>query len=329
MTGNGPVNVNASLVNIAWTAIVNGVETSISSDTAGYQLTLSGPDNGRITISKNGTPGNSTTMKFHAEYKDPRTAQVYTIEDTHLLTCDTAAAPIPHLTLTAPTTSVYNPTRDVSKMTITASLILGGNGECPASQRIFVWEASRDGSNWYEIGENILDYCFALSTDGVTLTVERELMGNIIYVRCRAKYSAAGTPSSVTLDEAAPSAQCTLRRRIPKFDVEITGSPDNLPEGALSTYVEAVAQDAKGVIQDFENMLMALWYMATNTSDTATGTKTLVAHGQKVTLSTSMLSTAYGATLTLDVQDRGGKKAWTDSDGLIITDSDGSIILFN
>lgn len=329
MSESGTVALNASLTNITWTEVIDGKSTAIATDTTGYTMTLSGPLAGRLKISKNVTPGGNVTLKFHAEYLDPRTKQVYVVEDTHLLTCYQAAAPIPILAISAPSQSIFNPCRDTANLAIKASLTVGADGECPTAQRIFVWEVSRDGSNWYTIGEDWLDYCFVVSSDGVTLTVKRDLMGDIIFIRCRAKYSRAGTPSSVELTDASPCASACLKRRIPKFDALIGGSPSDLAEGTLSTMVTAIVQDAIGVIPNIEAQLLPIWYIGTGTSSGGQTGKTQVAHGETAVISTKYLSNEYGAIVSLEIVDRGGLCAWVDSDGYYITDSDGNILLLN
>lgn len=209
---------------------------------------------------------------------------------------------------------------------IHASLRCGEN-ECAAANRIFVWEKFRENNTWTEIGtDTVLDYDVQVSNDTASLTIDRSLMGDDLYIRCRAKYDRGGNPASVALTAASPERITSFVRRIPKFEFEIAGVPTNIPAGILKIAPEAKIWDVNGIIANPETELLILWYVATNR---ASGSLTYnqVGHGKAPLLPTEAMSDTLGAVFGLDVQDAGPACCWEDSDGSLFEDEDGYLLL--
>ena len=234
---------------------------------------------------------------------------------------------MPRLLLDAVDQTIYNPLNDPDEQTVHASLRLGVN-ECPAANRIFVWEIYRaDSSTWTEVGTDAtLDYDVTVAADGASCTVSRALMGTELYLRCRAKYDIGGNPSGVALTDASPCKIVAFIRRIPKYEYDIVGAPVNIPPGLLSIAPEASIWDTNGPIQDPERELLPLWYIATNKAG-GTLSYAQVAHGMTPIIPTDAMSESYGAVVGLDVIDAGPLCAFEDSDGGVFEDGDGNIIL--
>jgi hypothetical protein len=67
-------------------------------------------------------------------------------------------------------------------------------------------------------------------------------------------------------------------------------------------------------------------------AQTAAGTakpSTVRGYGAPCTLSTGFISTTYGCVLGVELLDRGPLAPWADSDGKVLVDSDGAILVIN
>ncbi len=320
-------SINHQLANVKWYEIVGGVSTLIESTNTNYEVITSGGQAGRIKVKKNAQPKVPITLEFHAEFSDLRTGQLHTIVRTFAVTCGNSTMFAPQLILDAADQTIYNPLTDPDTQTVHASLRLGVN-ECATDNRIFVWEIYRaDSGTWTEVGtDTTLDYDVTVAADGASCTVNRNLMGTELYLRCRAKYDMGGNPSSVALTDAAPCKIVAFIRRIPKFEFDVTGVPVNIPVGILAITPEASIWNAKGAIQNPERELLPLWYIATNKAS-GTLSYTQVAHGLKPTVPTKTMSASYGAVIGLDVKDVGPLCAFEDTDGVVFEDADGNVIL--
>lgn len=320
-----PGLINQDLTNIVWYEVNSGkADTVIDKSNTSYEIVASGAKAGRIKIKKNAKPQIPMNLRFEADYKDPRTNQVYHIIKPYQVQCKNATQYTPLLVLDAAAQTIYNPLSDPDKQTVYASLRLGAN-ECPAEKRLFVWEVMREDGTFSTVGSDILDYDVEVSEDGGSCTVNRSLMGAELYLRCRAKYSAEGDPSSVQLSDNAPTKLVAFIRRIPKFEFDIGELPTNLPSGLLAIAPTAKIWNTNGTIDNPERELLPLWYVATN--GTGTLNYSLIAHGMNPTLSTEKVSNTAGGVYGLDVKDVGPLCAWEDSDGAVFVDDEDNVIL--
>ena len=319
--------VNQDLANIRWYEVSsNGTKTLIEASNTSYEITASGGTAGRIKVKKNAKPQLPINLLFTAEYTDTRTNQIHTLQASFQVQCKNATSYIPQLVLDAAPQTIYDPLTDEDTQVVHASLKLGAN-ECPAANRLFVWEKFRSDNTWTQVGtDTTLDYDVSVSSDGATCTVNRTLMGTELYLRCRAKYDKNGSPSGVTLGSSSPERIISFIRRIPKYEYDISGLPVNIPAGILSIAPEAKIWNTKGDVADPEKELLPLWYIATN-KQTGSLSYSLIAHGIAPILPTDALSDLYGAVVGLDVKDVGPACAWEDSDGQLFEDSDGKLIL--
>ncbi len=320
-----PGLINQDLTNIAWYEVNSGkADTVIDKSNTSYEIVASGAKAGRIKIKKNAKPQIPMNLRFEADYKDPRTNQVHHIIKPYQVQCKNATQYTPLLVLDAAAQTIYNPLSDPDKQTVHASLRLGAN-ECPTEKRLFVWEVMREDGTFSTVGSDILDYDVEVSEDGGSCTVNRSLMGAELYLRCRAKYSAEGNPSSVQLSDNAPTKLVAFIRRIPKFEFDIGELPTNLPSGLLAIAPTAKIWNTNGTIDNPERELLPLWYVATN--GTGTLNYSLIAHGMNPTLSTEKVSNTAGGVYGLDVKDVGPLCAWEDSDGAVFVDDEDNVIL--
>ena len=302
-------SVNHALANVKW-----------------YEIVRSGGLAGRIKVKKNAQPQLPITLEFNADYTDTRTNQIIAVKETYMIVCNNSTTFIPNLLLDAADQTIYNPLRDTATQTVHASLRVGDE-ECPAANRQFVWELFREDNTWSAVGsDNVLDYPVTVANDGASVTIDRSLMGQELYLRCRAKYSPDGTPASVALTAASPSKIVAFIRRMPKFEYDIMDLPTNIPAGLLAVAPQAKIWDTVGLISNPDRELLAKWFLATNR---ASGSLTYqqVGHGLAPTLKTSLMSDTYGGVYGLDVVDAGPTACWEDSDGAVFEDSDGILLL--
>lgn len=319
-------SVNHLLANIRWYQIINGSRTLIPGGSSSYEITTTGGQAGRIKVMKNAQPKIPITLEFYAEYVDSRNNQVHVIRGTYQLSCSDAADAV-RVELNAAPQTIYNPLSDPDSQAVTATVWVGEK-RAAAGKYALVWEILGEDGTWHAVGaDETLDYAVSISDD--TATVNRRLMGTELYLRCWAKYSAAGNPGSVALTAASPQAMAAFVRRIPKFEYEITGIPVNIPPGLLVIAPEAIIRTTNGEIANAERELLPLWYIATNRA-AGSLSYTLVGHGLAPSIPTKAMDNLYGAVLGLDVVDRGFIGAVTDASGTVFIDNaDGKVIVMN
>lgn len=318
--------INQSLANVRWYEVVDGERRQISTTDENFEIVTSGGNAGRLKVKKNAQPQLPLNLVFYAEYTDPRTNQLFTIWRTVQILCRNATVYMPRLILDAADQTIFNPLGEQAKQTVHASLRIGKD-ECPAQNRLFVWEIFRDDNTWTEVGEDTtLDYDVTISEDGASVTVDRSLMGQELYLRCRAKYSINGSPESVELNDNSPQAIIAFVRRIPKFEYDMFGVPTNIPPGLLAIAPEAKIWTTNGEIEDPERELLIIWKVATNKQSGSLSYE-MVGQGLNPTLPTAKMSEQYGGVYGVDVIDAGPTCAWEDSDGAVFEDSDGNVIL--
>ncbi|MFA5651065.1 MAG: hypothetical protein WC914_07975, partial [Proteiniphilum sp.] len=155
--------------------------------------------------------------------------------------------------------------------------------------------------------------------------IDRSLMGHGLSLRVRAKYDAGGNPGSTELTESSPMKIINFVRRIPRYEYDIAGLPTGIPPNLMYVYPEVVISDTNGIMDNATDELLPLWYIATNS--TGSLSYTLVATGKSPEVSTGPLDDVLGAVLAVDVIDRGPLLPMEDSDGKILADSNGKILL--
>lgn len=318
--------INQNLANVRWYEVVDGERKQISTTDENFEIVTSGGNAGRLKVKKNAQPQLPLNLVFYAEYTDPRTNQLFTIWRTVQILCRNATVYMPRLILDAADQTIYNPLGDQAKQTVHASLRIGKD-ECPAQNRLFVWEIFRDDNTWTEVGEDTtLDYDVTISEDGASVTVDRSLMGQELYLRCRAKYDINGNPENVQLNDNSPQKIIAFVRRIPKFEYGMFGVPTNIPPGLLAIAPEAKIWTTNGEIEDPERELLIIWKSATNKQSGSLSYE-MVGQGLNPTLPTARMSEQYGGVYGVDVIDAGPTCAWEDSDGAVFEDGDGNVIL--
>jgi len=312
--------VNSQLTDVSWCRVVDGVEqTTLVNATNQQIITFSGDDTGKILWYQNAQPQKPITLRFKAKFLDIRTGEVRNITQDFPFTCRNATLYKPVLLLSCGD-RFYNPLRDESLATVTASLRLGTE-ECAKAKRKFAWQMLRNTGYYTDITDDDLEV--SVSADGDSITIDQSLMGERCSLRCRARYSATGNPSAVALTDASPTKVITFARRIPSFDYDYMGVTDNLPPGTTSIQPEAYIYDNAGKIPDAERNLLPLWYMGANLSATKIDYR-LKGHGMQPTIKTDLVDPSRGAVMALDVKILDPLALAADADGKVFTDANGT-----
>lgn len=319
--------VNDSLTNITWTEIVEGESTVINSLNEDYVMELRGENAGRIHVYKNVAPGSPITLMFSAVYIDKRTRQIYSISHSVQIRCKESTE-IPVLTLGTASHVNYDPLINDKTHAIVASL-KEGKLEVPSENRIFVWQKQRSDGSWSDVGADaILDYDVVVSEDSTTATVDKELIGDFLAMRCMAKYSTDGHPENDILSGASPQVTVTFKRRLQDYKVDIADVPTSISMNEMYVYPRAVATGPKGIITNIADEVQFLFYAARN-RESGEPSYTLVGAGEKATIETSLMDINYGMLLAVNDIDRGGWSAIEDENGDILVDENGDVIIMH
>lgn len=331
-------NANAKLGNIYWSIISAGGNTTITHSGSGYDIDqcVEGTETaGRLRIYRNITPTEPLTLEFHAGINDAATGEVSVITQRVSLHTKVSST-IPVLKLDINRVHHYNPIRDAHVQTIHASLMLGRT-ECPASRRRFYWEV-REGDAWVELGSSILHYFASESTDGTTLTIDRDLIGYGVRMRCAAEYvSEGGTLPLKQLGwlppESAPSQEFNIQRVMRDLRLD-ENSGFGVEIGASSVRVDALISDNKGPIPNADEFYRVKWKVATLSSLGVTNpTFTEVARARMedgrmiADIPTNAIDARFGMMTECVAEEIGPWMPWADEDGALLTDEDGAILL--
>lgn len=317
--------VNSELTDIAWYRVENGVEgNALVTTPKQHVITSSGNDAGKLIWYINAAPQKPILLRFKAKYLDTRTNEVRNITMDYSFNCKNATLYKPTLLLSSGD-RFYNPLRDTDKQVINASLRLGSE-ECAKNKRQFVWELLRSRGQFSAVTADDLE--IKISDDGASVTLDRSLMGKRICIRCRARYSAAGNPASVELNDATPFKIVNIVRRIPFYDYDMIDVVDEVLPDTKQVRAKATIFDNIGDIADPTRELQVLWWMAPNNS-VHFENAVLVGHGMTPTVSTDLLDPSRGAILALEVKDLNPLALAMDADGKVFVDADGNPFIFH
>lgn len=326
-------NINASLDNIVWT--IESTDSSkngtITSGKDGYEVTSTGQSRGALKISQNNlSAGERVTYKFTATYKDSRTSQIINVCQSYLLQCMLAAEATPVLTIDVDGNNIYNPIHHESDITINAQLYMGDSGPVSESEVKYVWclsYADEVPDLTSVVGSDFRDgYVAEVSEDTKSLTIHRDYMGDVLSVRCVAKFETGTDPDSIELSNSLPTKSATLRRDLGNYTIDIVNCSSTIGYDALDASMMVKASDGSGDIgkDTLERVFNITWGL---TSDGET-LKNELAYGVSASIPTSNM-TSGSMTIGVDVTDKGSYSYMTDESGDYFIDEDGYILLSN
>lgn len=307
--------------------VVDGVETLITPENTGYTVTTTGANAGQIVVRKNSEVSSPITVRVKGKYYDTRTQQTLEFYDSYLIPCANATT-LQDAEIDVPTESIFDPFHDTPTLTVTAAHRIGTT-KTPydAGHLHFVWQrVAQDGTVAEITGLNDEDFPFTISGQcNETLTIDRELMGNVCAIRMYAVYNPVEAVFNIT--ESTPRVDFGMRRRLPAYSYDAIGSTSNINPGTKYLAAKAVVKDSQGVIENPETQLSLLWYTAAGSNAPTTLVYDQCAHGVTAMIPTDKMNTVYGMVYALDVKDLGALLPITDSTGKVLTDADGAIIV--
>ena len=345
-----PGEVTSRITNVQWTEIVPpgvaGQDLVITSTQANnehgypdYALETNGLHAGRLTVRKCYNPNTQWTLRFECDFVDPRNGSVLHISVEKVVSCTNATVAPASIDIDCPETFVWNPWRDARSLTINARLSKGT--QTLTTGVTYYFEKKRANGAWTVIG-NTTAYANAQFEDlgfsiaGGAFTQDLSLMGERLDMRVRATY-----PSKPSLADDSPTKYFTLIRRLPDFESDFGGVPDDIETFVKTVYPKLVITDHDGVvthpcsnIADVERgtaqnvelgEVEAIWYTA---AGVASGNPSFAVdgYGEEPAISTSKVNN-YGMKLGVEVVDRGARGAIVDSTGDYIIDSEGDVII--
>lgn len=312
----------ATLTNMRWTLLENKTATVITASTAGFGV---GAD-GKLTVMRNCAGQNPMTLRFEADYVDPRTGNVYHMMEDHAVICE-GVAHRPVLTLDTSGVVNYDPVRD-GEMTrkVKAMLTVGGK-PVVALNREFVWQKRDSDGVWANIdGSDAMDYDVSLSADKTELAIKLWLIGERIDIRCYAKYNPYGSPSAMGIDTRTPVEGFSAVRVNRRLRGSVI-SPQRLKAGVKEVRPKLVVTDSKGVIPDPDKVLDIEWRTSTGVASGAVSNSAVVARGSRPTIPTTFVAKRFGGQLLpyFGVKDPLG--ALTDGSGAVLVDGSGAVLI--
>jgi hypothetical protein len=326
--------VNDSLYDIVWT--IESTDSSkngtITSGVGGYEVENSGKKKGTLYVKTNNLDsGERITYNFSAKYKDSRTSQIIRVQDSFLVQCLTASEAVPELTLDKDVVSPYNPLRDeTADITISAQLYLGDKGVVSDNDVKYIWLVRYEDATPQQtqtLGVDKRDqYVLELSSDGKSVTVHRDRMGDILALRCVARFKIGTSPENVSYSDDLPTKTVFLRRDLGDYNITIMDCPTRVQPDALTIPMKVKVTDNQGVLDSnvVDEVFFFEWGLTTNGSLI---TKPL-AYGQSVNISTDNMS-SDSMFVAVTATDKGAFEYVTDESGDYFVDEDGEIIICN
>lgn len=308
--------VTSSLANVKWTKIKGGGNTIqtlvITSSNTKYSIVTSGANTGRLTVKENVDVDTQITLRFEADYTDTRTSQVHKITLDHVVQCVRSVSAPPVLELDCPETFVWNPWREPKNISVTAMLL---HGEQPMTTNVaFSWEKKRADGSWSVIGtEAYDDFGWSMNAAGTVMTQDMSLMGDRLDMRVRATY-----PGKPTLGEGSPMKTFTLIRRLPNYEYDFGGVPEDIEPDVKTIYPKLVVTDRDGVVEDPLGEVSATWKTAAGVASGSLSYE-VVGGGMQPPISTSKIN-SNGMVLGVEVVDRGSRKVLTQGGAVLLQD---------
>lgn len=326
-------DINSSLNNVTATMNIDGEETLLQTG-SDFTVITQGENAGQVTVKRNMPRGKAVQIRVTADYTDPRTKQVIKFTGSHNLYCNIET--INENMFIEGGTTIFNPlkVRNGSReqpevLSMKAHHRCGEQETEPDADRLkFVWMLKREDGNFTEVGSSKLDYfCKVSGVSGETITIDRSLMRYGYTLKCYAVFSPDGDVANAQIQATTPNDTISCIRKLPKFDYEPVGLPGYIPPGQLYIYPSVAVKTSKAVVENIDDVFDVKWYAAVNTHSSAESFAH-VGSGSNPELDTTRMNAERGMLVGVEMVDAGPRMPAVDSDGAIITDSDGSIILW-
>ena len=145
------------------------------------------------------------------------------------------------------------------------------------------------------------------------MTQDMSLMGDRLDMRVRATY-----PGKPTLGEGSPIKTFTLIRRLPNYEYDFGGVPEDIEPDVKTIYPKLVITDRDGVVEDPLGEVSATWKTAAGVASGSLSYE-VVGGGMQPPISTSKIN-SNGMVLGVEVVDRGSRKVLTQGGAVLLQD---------
>lgn len=331
---------NGRLTNIRWEMLqANGTWKTVGTTDTDFSLVTEATNAdhdgtaGRIYVRRNADPGHPISLRFSADFVDPRDGRTSRVAMNYSVRCDNATAPAATVSLDC-SQCVYNPLSDPDLQTVTAT-VNSAEGTPAIGDYLLVWSLMDDSGKWTDVASaNATMIEAKVSADGQSITIDRSLMGHVCRIRCQLRHSYTSKPGDADfnamapLSDHTPHAVCVICRKLPVTDCDLTVAT-NIPADSTKILAEISIRTQKGaVLKNTQGILQPVLRTARRTASGA-GTMETVSTELATMLDTSKIDATHGMAVDYDVIDPGPLAILTDNDGTILTDDAGNILLFH
>ena len=327
-------DITTQLVNQVWrwveTDNVGTISrTAITTSTSGFVIgtvggtevsdgeeTVSTPvlQTGRLTVCRNVPVGKQVLVTYDADYVDSRTGGVIHIYLDKEIRLSTIAGEVPSVVLDRPAQTLWHPCRHGRDFSVRARLVNAGGEDVASNSCSFVWEVFRGNGTWSAIGSvESADFGWSVSADTATFSQDLHLMGEGLTMRCRATYE--GQP---TLGDNSPSAYFSIVRRVPGFEYDLAGVPEDIEGDTDCIRPQVVITDRQGVIDTNLEEFLIRWYRS---EDNAVNPDwTLLGNGASLDILTDAMRDGGYMKIGVDVSVRGAAAPVAAGGSLLVDD---------
>lgn len=324
---------NARLGNVNAYINIDGDETLIVTG-SDYEVITSGEYAGRVIVKRNLPKGKAVVVRVEAELPDTRTGQNVKFVGSASLFCNVEE--LNENMFIEGGTTVFNPLKMKNgQLEQPEVVVMRAHHRCgemetepDADALKFIWQLKREDGEFTEVGSSLLDYfCEVSGVSGELITIDRSKMRHGYTLRCYALFAAEGSVKDMAITPTTPCETVSCLRKLPKIDYEPVGLPQNIPPGQLFVYPSVSVRTSRTTIENVDEVFNTQWYAAVNTQS-ANESFRPVANGASAQIDTTMMNSSHGMVVGVELVDAGPRMPAVDTDGAIITDSDGSIILW-
>lgn len=326
------VIVNKDLSDVTWWEVTPAGEKKITSGNTGYTITGTGDSKGEIFVKSNGTVGIPRTLRFKANWYDLESGYCYVFQKEIGLSVDDASEPMPELVLDVPKSFQWNPFRNPSMLTVTASVFVGKqNLVDDARCKLFWYYIESDGSKKLittETSVPSLELKEAIKNKNgqiKSISLDLDLIVDSSYevVACfRSKGTLPSEPA-----ESDPKYQFHVSRSYPAMTAEFRGKTLCVSRNEKTVQLSAIVKDNMDVVPNWEKYAQAYWYKVrawVDQNNTMQQEDTLLGTGEEINVSASEQNF-----IELRVEDRGAYKPMMDGNSNYLVSDDGAYIIQN
>lgn len=314
---------------VKWTEIQDGTEHLLEAGTKGYRLDYGGGDwpYGQLQVMRDLEPGTQLSLRYEAQYKDPRTGQVYPLMATVLLRCESVSDSMARMMADVPDGILYNPFSSPAELVIRPELWVNAAPLPEADYGVkwgLVWEQGHVDvpGDWYAVDPAELQMCdTVMEQDGRCLRVRQGLMPEGALIRCSGWWkpdddttlgyhpvTGAGGVVSYQSAGLVPRKVWSFHRDLGAVKAEIQECPEEFTAAVSSIGARAIVTDGRrGIVENPARHLSLVWRVAKGKADGSQDFSGAIAGtGERLSVDVAeACDPMWGMSVRLDASDRG------------------------